>query len=217
MKLEGDGLDELQTHNNLPIDIWGTVERYDTDLGMSIPVVNVERFEIPYPDLQYQIFKGTQSITTVQGETITLFTTEDGQTYAQANGYGGLIGHEGDQVLMEALVLPDETIAGYPVLQVVSASMAINPKNGQPVEMQVTANQPDVIDESEQRPIPTNPTASIESIELVYFTPDQRYAISDPSCRSSLHPTRLALFRSLQQWRRIRNHRPSPEGRIPVA
>jgi hypothetical protein len=148
---------------------------------MSIPVVNVERFEIPYPDLQYQIFKGTESITTVQGETITLFTTEDGQTYAQANGYGGLIGHEGDQVLMEALVLPDETIAGYPVLQVVRASMAINPKNGQPVEMQVTANQPDVIDESEQRPIPTNPTASIESIELVYFTPDQRYAISDPT------------------------------------
>ena len=161
---------------------------------MSMPVVNVERFEIPYPDLQYQIFKGTQSITTVQGDTITLFTTEDGQTYAQANGYGGLIGHEGDQVLMEALVLPDETIAGYPVLQVVSASMAINPKNGQPVEMQVTANQPYVIDESEQRPIPTNPTASIESIELVYFTPDTALCHIRPNCRSSLHPTRLALF-----------------------
>jgi murein DD-endopeptidase MepM/ murein hydrolase activator NlpD len=181
MKLEGDGLDELQTRNNLPIDIWGTVERYDTELGMSIPVVNVERFEIPYPDLQYQIFKGTQSITTARGETITLFTTEDGQTYAQANGYGGLIGHEGDQILMEALVLPDETIAGYPVLQIVSASMAINPKSGEPVEMQATANQPYVIDESEQRPIPTNPTASIESIELVYFTPDSRYTIPDPS------------------------------------
>ncbi len=181
MRLEGSALEELQTHNNLPIDIWGTIERYDTDLGMSIPVVNVERFEIPYPDLQYQIFKGTQSITTVQGETITLFTTEDGQTYAQSNGYGGLIGHAGDQILIEALVLPDKTIDGYPVLQVVSASMAINPKSGEPVVMQVTANQPYVINKSEQRPIPTNPTASIESIELVYFTPDKRYTIPDPS------------------------------------
>ncbi|MFL7871323.1 MAG: LysM peptidoglycan-binding domain-containing protein, partial [Anaerolineales bacterium] len=47
MRLEGNGLDELQTRNNLPIDVWGTIERYDTDLGMRIPVVNVERFEIP--------------------------------------------------------------------------------------------------------------------------------------------------------------------------
>ncbi len=149
MRLDGDGLDELQTRNNLPIDIWGSVDRYETDLGMKIPVVNVERFEIPYPDLQYQIYKGTQSLTTVQGETITLFTTEDGQTYAQANGYGDLIGNEGDLVLMEALELPNETIAGYPVLQAVSASMAINPKSGEPVEMEVTANQPYVMDEAD--------------------------------------------------------------------
>jgi LysM repeat protein len=187
IRLEGDGLDELQTHNNLPIDIWGTVERYDTDLGMRIPVVNVERFEIPYPDLQYQIYKGTQSITTVQGETITLLTTEDGQTYAQANGNGGLIGKEGDQILMEALTLPDEMIAGYPVLQVVSASMAINPKSGEPVEMEVTADQPYIIDESQGPRAPIGPqasteiTATIESVELVYFTPNQRYAIPDPT------------------------------------
>ena len=181
MKLEGDGLDELQTRNNLPIDIWGTVERYDTDLGMSIPVVNVERFEIPYPDLQYQIFKGTQSIITVQGETITLFTTEDGQTYAQANGYGDLIGHEGDQVLMEAVVLPDETIADYPVLQVVSASMAVNPKNGQPVEFEVTANKPYIMEETERPETPADLTATIEGVELVYFAPNQRYKISDLS------------------------------------
>ena len=183
MKLEGNGFDELQTRNNLPIDIWGTVERFDTDLGMSIPVVNVERFEIPYPDLQYQIYKGTQSITTVQGETITLFTTEDGQTYAQANAYGGIVGNEGDPLLMEALELPNETIAGYPVLQAVSISMAINPKSGEPVEMESSANQPYVINEADfpQREIPAELTATIESVELVYFTPNQRYTIPDPA------------------------------------
>ena len=59
--------------------------------------------------------------------------------------------------------------------------MAINPKNGQPVEMQTTADQPYIMDESEQPQIPTNPTASIESIEMVYFTPDTRYTIPDLS------------------------------------
>ena len=183
MRLEGNGLDEFQTRNNLPIDVWGTIERYNTDLGMRIPVVNVERFEIPYPDLEYQIFKGTQSLTTVQDETITLFTTEDGQTYAQANGYGGLIGNEGDQVMMEALLLPDETMAGYPVLQVISASMAINPKSGEPVEMEVTANQPYVINEADhpELEVPAELTATLESVELVYFIPDQRYTIPDPT------------------------------------
>jgi LysM repeat protein len=183
MRLEGEALDELQTRNNLPIDIWGAVERYDTDLGMRIPVINVERFEIPYPDLQYQIYKGTQSITTLQGETIILFTTEDGQTYAQENAYGGIVGHEGDPLLMEALALPNETIAGYPVLQAISISMAINPKSGEPVEMEATANQPYVIDEADfpEREIPAELTVTIESVELVYFTPDQRYTIPDPT------------------------------------
>jgi LysM repeat protein len=181
LKLEENDLEELQTHNNLPIDIWGTVERYDTDLGMKVPVVSVERFEIPYPDLQFQIFKGTQSLTTVQGETITLFTTEEGQTYAQANAYGGIIGNEGDLLLMEALILPDETIAGYPVLQAISISMAINPKSGEPVEMEVTAHKPYIMDESDLPVIPAELTATIESVELVYFTPNQRYAIPDPA------------------------------------
>jgi LysM repeat protein len=181
MKLEGNGLGDLQNHNNLPIDIWGTVKRLDTDHGMSIPVINVERFEIPYPDLTYQIFKGTQSIATEQGETVMLFTTQDGQTYAQTNAYGGLVGNEGDQLLMEALVLPDEIIAGYPVLQAVSISMAINPKSGEPVEMEATANQPYVINEADNPGLvePSEPMATIESVGLVYFTIDQRYALQD--------------------------------------
>jgi hypothetical protein len=84
---------------------------------------------------------------------------------------------------MEALLLPNETIAGYPVLQAVSISMAINPKSGEPVEMEATANQPYVVNEADypQREAPAELTATIESVELVYFTPNQRYSVPDPT------------------------------------
>jgi LysM repeat protein len=180
-KLEGDNLEALQAYNNHPIKVWGVIDRFEANIGWETPVIKVESCEILYPDQHFQILKGTQSITTDQGKSVTLFTTDDGQTYAQADTFAGLVGNEGDQVLLEALVIPDETIAGYPVLQVASASMAISPKNGQPVELESTADQPQVMDESEQPQIPENPTASIESIELVYFTPDTRYTILDPN------------------------------------
>ena len=142
MKLEGEDLDTLQAYNNHPVRVWGVVKHYEAEIGWEIPVVDVERYEILYPNQHFQILRGTQSIITEQDKTITLFTTEDGQTYAQADSFGGLIGNEGDPILVEALIIPDETIAGYPVLQVVSASMAINPKSGEPVEMKTTADQP---------------------------------------------------------------------------
>ena len=180
-KLDGNNLEALQAYNNHPVKIWGTVDHYEKEFGMNTPVVNVERYEILYPDQHFQILRGTQSIVTIEDKTITLFTTDDGQTYAQADEFNGLIGNEGDQILIEALVIPDENIAGYPVVQVASASMAINPKNGEPVEMEVTADQPYVMDESQEPQVPAEITATIESVELVYFMPDQRYAIPDPT------------------------------------
>jgi hypothetical protein len=49
--------------------------------------------------------------------------------------------------------------------------------------MEVTANQPYVFDEADflEREIPSELTATIESVELVYFTPDKRYTILDPT------------------------------------
>jgi LysM repeat protein len=180
-KLEGNNLEALQAYNNHPIRVWGVIDHFEANVGWEMPVVNVERYEILYPDQHFKIFKGTQSVTTVQGKSVTLFTTDEGQVYAQPDTYAGLIGNEGDPILVEALVVPDETIAGYPVLQIASASMAINPKSGEPVEMQVTADQPHVMDEAEQPEIPEELTATIESVKLVYFTPNQRYTVLDPS------------------------------------
>jgi len=58
--------------------------------------------------------------------------------------------------------------------------MAVNPKNGQPVELEITANKPYIMEETERPETPADLTATIESVELVYFTPNQRYKISDP-------------------------------------
>jgi LysM repeat protein len=181
MRLDGNDLDALQAYNNRPIKVSGTVDRYMTDLGMELPVLNVEQFEVLYPDQKFQILKGTQSVIDVQGKSITLFTTEDGQTYAQPETFSGVIGSEGDLALVEALVLPEEMIAGYPVLQVVNASMAVNPKNGQPVEMEVTADKPYVMEDIEQPQPPAELFATIDHVELVYFTPNQRYKTLDTS------------------------------------
>lgn len=172
--LEGENLDALQAYQNRPLDVWGTLD-FDSN---GTPVVKVERYEIPFPDLQFQILRGRQKTVTIEGQPATLFTTADGQTYVQFSPGGGVdgstVGNEGDEVLLEALIIPGETFGGYPALRVFSASMAISPKNGQPIEMQVTSDQLYVYDEpAPGESIP--PTATIERVELVYYMPDPRY------------------------------------------
>ncbi len=172
--LEGADLEALQAYQNRPVDVWGTI-----DLGANgSPVLKVERYEIPFPDLQFQILRGKQKVVALEGQPATLFTTDDGQTYVQFSPGGGVdgstVGKEGDEVLLEALVIPGETFGDYPSLRVFSANMAISPKNGQPIELQVMSDQIPIYDEpSPGESVP--PTATIERIELVYYMPDPRY------------------------------------------
>ena len=182
VKLEGENLEPLQSYPHRPVEVWGTIDRYETVIGWGeMPILAVDRYEIPYPDLQFQILQGTLSYISSQGESIALLTTSDGQIYAHRSSPGGLPGQEGDQIQVEALVSPDETIAGYPSIQVFGASLAINPKNGQPIEMQITADQPSVINEADYPGVSSEITATVESVELVYFTPNQRYNVPDPT------------------------------------
>jgi len=181
--LEGAALEELEKYHNRPVDIWGTIENVDSAGTIT---VRVDRYEIPYPDLNFQVVQGTQSMINVQGQSVITITTTEGKTYVQYTSYGepdshGIIGNLGDQVVMEVLAIPDETFGGYPVLRIFSASMAVSPKNGQPQEMQITSDQPYVMDEP---PNPTDyeiPTATIEEVELAYYVKDPRYVVSDIS------------------------------------
>jgi len=180
MMLEGDNLQELQAYQNRPVEIWGTIDRYDE--RYAIPVVKVERFEIPYPDLQFQILRGTQKVIDVNGQPVVLFTTEDGRSYIQslpgADVTTALLGKQGDPILLEAISIPDENFGGYPTLRVFSSAMAISPKNGQPIELTVTANNIYTADETIDTPESyTPPALTIEKVELMYYVTNPHWQV----------------------------------------
>lgn len=186
--LEGADLQNLQSYHNLPLDIWGEVSAFDQ---FGKPIVRVERHEIPFPDLQFKIMQGKQKQAQVDGEPALLITSSDGTTYIQLTPIGtladlhSLMGSEGDEVIMETLAIPGESVGGYPGLRVFSSAMAVNPKDGQSAEMTITANQPSIMEEAPSNPdayVP--PAATIEVVELVYYVPDPAYSNSNPNSGS---------------------------------
>ena len=182
-ELEGSNLSELDRYNGLPIVVSGTIRN-----NAFIPTLSMDSYEIPFPDLQFQIIKGTQQVQQVNDQPVTLFTTEAGQTYVELVANSGqltdsIIGYEGDLVQHEALIVPDETYGSYPVIRVFSSGVAISPKNGQPADLEITANQIRVYDDSNTQEVPnyTPPNLTIDSIELEYFVNNPYYQVNDPN------------------------------------
>jgi hypothetical protein len=193
MILEGD-LQALQSYNNRPVDIWGSVDHINQD---GTPVIKVDRYAIPFPDAQFQVLRGTQKIVQLEGQPATLFTTDTGDTYVQQMANGVIdhteVGHEGDPALIEALVIPEKFLAGYPVVLVFGAQMANNPKGGQPTEFTIPADQLDqpYVTYKPQAPdasVTNPPTATVEKVELVYFVSDPRYTTEPNSGYPYLQP-----------------------------
>jgi hypothetical protein len=184
--LEGNGLEGLQSYNGRPVDIWGTVNvSHDTGLML----LNVDRFEIPFPDLQFQILKGMEKSVEIDGQTVLLFTDENGRNYVELapNCYDVIgaesvigTGRENAPILLEALPVPDLTFGDYPAI-CVSSSMMIDPNSSQPQELTVTADQPSVLPEQPSVEAGNAPTLTIEKVELVYFVVNQRYILNSPS------------------------------------
>jgi hypothetical protein len=186
-RLQGDAqfLKSLEPYNNRPVNIWGAITGYDQN---QTPIVSVARFDIPYPDINFQIMRGTQKQTTLKGQSVTVFTTEDGSgSYVELSPSGApvdnILGVEGDLIELEALLIPGETFGGLPTARTFAGSLATNPKSGQPSTISITADQPQIIPETTPGSVP-QPSLTIETIELVYFTSDPRYAASYPQAMS---------------------------------
>ncbi len=178
--LENVTYEALLPHHNRPLDIWGTVKAVDMN---GTPVISVEKYEAPYPDLQFQIIQGKQRLTELEGQQVALFTASDGQTYAQLMAISlpdtTIVGTEGSEVLLEALIVPEETFGGYPTLHVFSAEV-FNPREDQS-EFIVSADQPNFFSEQgEPRNIPS-PSLTIEKVELVYYIPNPQFRDQNPS------------------------------------
>jgi LysM repeat protein len=183
--LEGDSLDPLQEYVGRPVDIRGTLGAVD-----GVVSINVERFEIPFPDLQYQILRGIEHLVEVDGQNVLLFTDDSGGQYVELgpNCYDPIgeesvtgTGRVDEPILLEALAVPGLTHGGYPALCVFSTSMAINPKNNQPMELTITADQIGILPEPPSAEAGNLPTLTIEKVELVYYIPNQRYLPADPT------------------------------------
>ena len=175
MFLEGDNLEALNDLQNRPLKVWGRLDHYDK---FGNPILLVERYEVPYPDLQSQIIRGKITAAEVNGEVVSLFLAEDGVTYAMvgpngiASGSSGVKGDGSVEMQAEVLMVPGETYAGYPALRVFSLASAFD-ENGDPFEMGMSSSEPNTF--------PENSTASIDyylvvdKVELVYYLADQRY------------------------------------------
>lgn len=182
LPMKGENLEALQPYQNMPLDVWGVIETHDGQ-----PVLNVERYEVPFPGLQFQILHGKQQSVTLEGQTATLFTATDGATYVQMSPdglwvNGSTAGLPGDEVAIEALLVPGESFGGYPAARVFAATMV--PQGGPTHELTVTANQIPVYDEPQPGDF-TPPTAVIERVELVYYLPDPNSSsdLNDPDAR----------------------------------
>jgi LysM repeat protein len=179
--LEGSNLDQLNAYSGLPLIVSGTVR-----MDGPITVIHVERYKIPYPDLKFQIVKGTQEVKEVGHQIATIFTMEDGNSYIELMGNSdqlnnSVLGREGDTIQQEVLIVPDETIDGLPVVRIIQGS-TIDSGSG---EMQIIGNQPQVIDDSQTPEFQnhTPPNLTIDEVELVYFVSNPYYQIEDPTAK----------------------------------
>jgi hypothetical protein len=188
MILQGDDLEKLQEYHNRPVNIWGTIVGYDTRIGW-IPIVEVEKFEIPFPDLDFQILRGTEKMADMTGHG--LFVSDDGTTYFMLDRFGGpqpgiSTFEQYDHVLVEALAIPGETAEGFPAIRIFNQSQPFEDHPGQTISLPLQADQPVVLEEAVGSSVilptpepPSGPTITIEKVELVYF-------IRDPHQRSTL-------------------------------
>jgi LysM repeat protein len=178
--LENVTYEALLQYHNRPLDIWGTVKYVDRN---GTPVISVEKYEAPYPDLQFQIIQGKQRLTELEGQQVALFTASDGTTYAQLQAISlpdmTIVGTEGSEVLLEALIVPEETFGGYPTLHVFSAAV-FNPLED-PSEFMISADQPNFFSEQGEPHTIPSPSLTIEKVELVYYIPNPQFRDQNPS------------------------------------
>jgi len=177
--MEGSALGELDAYNTLPILITGTINTEGS--------LVVDSYKVPYPDLHFQILKGTQRAAQIEGQNVIIFTAEDGAVYVEflaTNTFpltpDSFTGIAGDLIQQEVLIIPDETFGGLPVAHVYQSAMI---QENAP-ELEVQANTIYVYDDANDPGLPTDttrPNLTIDQVELIYFVSNPYYQVNDPN------------------------------------
>lgn len=168
-------LQGLEAYNQYPIRIWGTLE----DNTQQPYRCNVERYELTYPGLQPQTWIGTEQAATVEGKQVLLFTDQDGKQYVLKSSIDydpdNLLGAAGDLIEITGFVYPDSNFGGYAVIREVSAGNVRDLNSSAPDQAGEGNNPFEIPIISEPGPIQGSDVATIENIELVYYTADLRF------------------------------------------
>lgn len=169
--LSGTGITGIENYNALPIKVWGRVDKVDA----GNMYITVDRFEEAYPGLHIQAWLGTEKSVALEGKTVLLFTTQDGQQFVLSgsisNGDQVRIGHPGDTVIHVGELIPGNTFGGYQVLLDLAARVG----NGLTdlTEFVNQISQPNINDQTLDVQV-VNPSSvvqgkvTIDTIELVY-------------------------------------------------
>lgn len=178
-EVKGENLGQLQEAANRPIRIWGSIS-YDE---MGLPFLTFERYESLYPELQFEVLKGTQQNTQIDGMDVILFTT-GGTTYIQVNSSGGYPDYSSydgvAEVNLEVLRVPGETLAGYPALRVFNSGPAVNNATGEELLLpRVTQDLVVIPDPYGNADTYVFPDVIIDHVELIYLTNHPSYPVSE--------------------------------------
>lgn len=176
--MEGSDLSELDAYNALPVLVTGTIDK----TGKLV----VGSYKIPFPDLHFQILKGRQKAQHLDGQTVTVFTTEDGKSYVEylvtnnIPNTTSFTGIQGDLIQQEVLIIPDESFGGLPVAHIYQSS--IIQENGP--DMQPLASRVQVFNPENDPSAPTTftqPDLTLDRVELAYYVSNPYYQVNDPN------------------------------------
>jgi hypothetical protein len=114
----GENLSGIEHYNNLPIRMWGMVDRVEN----SIIYIDVARFEPLFPGEQIQVWTGTEQILSLDGQSVVMFTTSGGDSYVLKSSVdwgaeGNIIGRLGDLIEIEGYLIPGQQVGGYLILK----------------------------------------------------------------------------------------------------
>jgi hypothetical protein len=164
--LEGAGLAGIEAYHNLPVRIWGTV----TNASTLLPYIQVERYEPVYPDITRQAWLGTAESVVLEGQPVLRFASQDGEQFILSSSINPsedyTIGEPGEALIIEGVLYPEETYAGYPVITDMSAILAGDRTNLDGYEL--SSSKPTVIQETTQAGVLQK--ATVDKIELIYQT-----------------------------------------------
>jgi hypothetical protein len=172
--LEGPATEGLDAYYHLPVKVWGTITSVNPQ---GIATVQLERYELLYPDEKAQLYLGEEKLIQAEGMDVLLFTADDGTSYVRNDSiqYGMIepmtTAGEGFTNFIVGWSAPGKTFGGYPVLNVISTGSV--PQDYDFDAIISDALMPLVMDEAQANLSGETPTGIINHVELVYLGEDQ--------------------------------------------